>query len=136
MPMADYTGGCLCRGVTFEIHGELSDVDYCHCSQCRKTSGHYVAAASCRPEALRLMASASLRWFASSPTADRGFCSTCGSSLFWRPQHGRHISVMAGALDAPTGLSAVEHIYVADASDYYRIADGLPQHAGEPETTP
>jgi hypothetical protein len=43
--------------------------------------------------------------------------------------HGRHISIMAGTLDTPTGLSAVEHIFVADASDYYTIDDGLPQHA-------
>ena len=67
-----------------------------------------------------------LRWYRSSSTAERGFCATCGSSVFWRPGHGRHISIMAGTLDAPTGLAAEEHIFVADASDYYRIDDGLP----------
>ena len=132
MPTADYAGSCLCGGVAFEVSGELTDVDFCHCSQCRKTSGHFVAATSCRPDALRLLADSSLRWFASSPSADRGFCGSCGSSLFWRPKHGRHVSIMAGTLDVPTGLSAVEHIYVADASDYHRIADGLPQYDGEP----
>jgi len=30
-------------------------------------------------------------------------------------------------MDAPTGLHADEHIFIADASDYYVIADGLPQ---------
>ena len=134
MQTADYTGSCLCGGVAYEILGELSRVDYCHCSQCRKTSGHFVAAASCRPDALHLITDRSLRWYASSAIADRGFCNACGSSLFWRPKHGRHISVMAGTLDAPTGLKAIEHIYVADASDYYTIADGLPQHEGEPES--
>jgi hypothetical protein len=34
---------------------------------------------------------------------------------------------MAGTIDTPTGLDAVEHIFVADASDYYELADGLPQ---------
>ena len=131
---ADYTGGCLCGGVTYEIRGELSSVDYCHCSQCRKTSGHFVAAASCSPDALHLIADESLTWFESSPIADRGFCAVCGSSLLWRPKHGRHISVMAGTLDAPTGLKAVEHIYVADASDYHSIAYGLPQYPGEPDS--
>lgn len=131
---ADYTGRCLCGGVAYEIRGALSAVDYCHCSQCRKTSGHFVAAASCRPDALHLIADEGLTWFASSANADRGFCTVCGSSLFWRPKHGGHISVMAGTLDAPTGLKAIEHIYVADASDYYTISDDLPQHAGEPDS--
>ena len=130
-PTADLTGSCLCGGVVYEIRGELSAVDYCHCTQCRKTSGHFVAAASCRPDELHLIVDESLRWYESSATADRGFCTVCGASLLWRPKHGRHISVMAGTLDAPTGLKAIEHIYVADASDYYQIADGLPQYPGD-----
>jgi hypothetical protein len=44
---------------------------------------------------------------------------------------------MAGTLDAPTGLEAVGHIFVANAADYYTINDGLPQYAGDwpPETS-
>ncbi len=133
MQMADSTGSCLCGRVAFEVSGELRPVEFCHCSQCRKTSGHFVAATACHPDELRLKADESLRWFASSATADRGFCAECGSSLFWRPKHGKHISIMAGTLEQPTGLKAIRHICVADASDYYQIADGLPQYAGEPE---
>ena len=36
---------------------------------------------------------------------------------------------MAGTLDRPTGLEAKNHIFVEEASDYYVIGDGLPQHA-------
>ena len=128
----DYSGSCLCGGVAYTVAGELRPVDYCHCSQCRRTSGHFVAATACEPQQLTLTRDASLCWYESSPSAMRGFCKNCGSSLFWRPAHGRHISIMAGTLDPPTGLEAVEHIFVADASDYYTIADGLPQHAGDP----
>ena len=127
---ADYTGSCLCGGITYEVTGELEPVEYCHCSQCRKTSGHFVAAASCKPDDLRIVEDTSLRWYASSQDADRGFCNVCGSSVLWRPAHGRYISIMAGTLDAPTGLAAIQHIFVADASDYYTIADGLPQQTG------
>lgn len=73
-----------------------------------------------------------LRWYRSSPAAERGFCGNCGSSLFWRPERGGQISIMAGTLDVPTGLEAVEHIFVADASDYYRINDGLPHFDAYP----
>lgn len=75
----------------------------------------------------------SLHWYQSSEIAERGFCRVCGASIFFRPTHGRHISIMAGVLDAPTGLNAREHIYMDDASDYYEINDGLPQFAGNHE---
>ncbi|MDH5344720.1 MAG: GFA family protein [Gammaproteobacteria bacterium] len=121
------TGGCLCGAVRYEITGPMRRVVYCHCGQCRKTSGHYVAATAVSHDDLRFVEDAGLSWYTSSDTADRGFCHRCGSSLFWRPAHGRYMAVMAGAIDAPTGLTAKEHIYVADASDYYAIGDGLPQ---------
>lgn len=126
--MTDATGSCLCGAVQYTVTGPLRPVDYCHCSQCRKTSGHFVAATACQPEHLKLGVDGGLKWYASSEIADRGFCEVCGSSLFWRPAYGRNISIMAGTLDAPTGLQAIEHIFVADASDYYTIDDGLPQH--------
>lgn len=133
--MTDATGRCLCGGVRYEVHGALRPVSYCHCSQCRRTSGHYVAATACKPADLKLLDDGGLRWYRSSPSAERGFCGECGSSLFWKPDHGRHISIMAGTLDTPTGLSADEHIYVADASDYYELVDGLPRFKRYPEKT-
>jgi hypothetical protein len=36
---------------------------------------------------------------------------------------------MAGTLDNPTGLVAIQHVFVADAGDYYSIHDDLPKHA-------
>jgi hypothetical protein len=36
------------------------------------------------------------------------------------------MAVMAGAIDAPTGLHSKEHIWVDFKSDYYDIDDGLP----------
>lgn len=124
---ANASGGCLCGAVRYEITGTMRKVVYCHCEQCRKTSGHFVAATAVQSEDLRFSEDAGLEWYESSDIADRGFCKRCGSSLFWRPTHGEYVAVMAGALDAPTGLTSREHIYTADASDYYDITDGLPQ---------
>jgi hypothetical protein len=69
-----------------------------------------------------------VRWFKSSNHAERGFCRTCGSSLFWRPADGTRMSVAAGAIDPPTGLSIAHHIFVAEQSDYYDIRDDAPCH--------
>ena len=122
------TGGCLCGAVRYEVDGPLRKVVYCHCEQCRKTSGHYVAATAVDVDKLTFTEDSGLRWYRSSDIAERGFCQHCGSSLFWRPDHGKYVALMAGALDAPTGLTSREHIHVDDASDYYELTDGLPQY--------
>jgi len=126
--MTRITGSCLCGDVRYELAGPLRPVVYCHCEQCRKTSGHFVAATACEPEQLTITSDVGLRWYQSSPIARRGFCENCGASIFWSPEQGKYLSVMAGTIDSPTGLKAEEHVFVADASDYYTIDDGLPQH--------
>jgi hypothetical protein len=120
-------GQCLCGSVQFEIRGPLRPVIYCHCVMCRRTSGHFVAATECARIDLHMQSESSLRWYRSSAQARRAFCGNCGSQLFWEAAGRTGISIMAGALDVPTGLTAREHIYTADKGDYYEICDGLPQ---------
>ncbi|HZO22375.1 MAG TPA: GFA family protein [Steroidobacteraceae bacterium] len=129
------TGGCLCGGVRYVVRGALRDVIACHCSQCRRTSGHFVAATSTPLEQFSLTESETLRWYLSSDRAKRGFCSRCGGNLFWQPldESPARISITAGTLDPPTRLRMSEHIFVADKSDYYNIEDGLPQSPRWPE---
>ncbi len=128
---AVHTGGCLCGGVRYRVDGPLRDVIGCHCSQCRRTSGHFVAATQAALGDVQILSDATLRWYESSADAQRGFCSRCGGNLFWRPrvQEGKApvLSIMAGTLDAPTGLRFMQHIYVAHKSDYYDIHDAAPQ---------
>jgi len=66
-----------------------------------------------------------LKWFQSSPQARRGFCGTCGASLFWQAEGGDRISFAAGALGGPTGLNIASHWHLEDAGDYYDPSDGL-----------
>ena len=120
-------GSCDCQGVVFELIGELRDVVFCHCSQCRKTSGHYWAATQVSKGNLNLIKATSLSWYDSSDKARRGFCSVCGSSMFYERKGIDKISVSAGSLEIPTSLARMRHIYVASKGDYYDISDDLPQ---------
>ena len=121
------SGSCKCGAVMFELSGPLRDVIACHCTQCRKTSGHYWAATSVLKEQLKLVRSRGLKWYRSSKKARRGFCPDCGSSLFYELDGKGRTAIGAGALDSPSGLKTMRHIYVADKGDYYSIADHIPQ---------
>ena len=126
-----HKGSCLCGKVTFEVSGDLPAPSACHCSQCRKHSGHFEASTDIPRSAVTVDGEEHVTWFHSSEKVRRGFCSTCGSSLFWDPiDRDKHnwTAVAMGAFDTPTGTRLERHIFVADKGDYYDIADGLPQN--------
>lgn len=118
------TGSCLCGQVSFTVEGPLRPVIACHCVQCRKTSGHYVAATSARRG--DVVIEGVVNWYQSSDTARRGFCGICGSSLFWDGP-GANLSIHAGAFDGDPGVRVEAHIFCADKGAYYEITDDVPQ---------
>lgn len=121
MNTAIRTGSCLCGGVAYRLHGALRGVINCFCSQCRKTSGHHVAATRTLWNEVEMVRDETLRWYVSSSTARRGFCSRCGGNLFWRPENSDKVSIMAGTLDQPTSLRTIENIFTEDMGDYHAL---------------
>lgn len=122
--MTEFRGSCLCGQIRYEGQGPLRPVVACHCTQCRKTTGHYLAATSALRDDVTITGEVS--WYVSSPTARRGFCGICGSNLFWDGA-GRNLSILPGTLDIHPPLSLVGHIYCRDKGTYYEITDDLPQ---------
>ena len=123
-----HKGFCLCGAVRFEVEGTLPPPDACHCSQCRKQSGHYFVSTDVPGSAVTIHGAENVTWYRSSEKVRRGFCSTCGSSLFFDPIHRDWIGIAMGAFEKPTGTKMHIHIHVADKGDYYDITDGLPQN--------
>ena len=126
------SGGCLCGAVRYEAAGAPLWVANCHCTQCRKSSGHYFVSTDVPRSALTVEGADQVTWYASSPKVRRGFCRTCGATLFWDPIHRDWTGVAMGAFDDPTGVRIALHVYVAEKGDYYEIGDGAPQHARVP----
>ncbi|WP_375174422.1 GFA family protein [Pseudooceanicola sp.] len=120
-----HKGSCLCGACRFTVEGPVQGPSVCHCSQCRKMSGHCWSSAYA-PES-RIAIDGPVAWFEASATAKRGFCPTCGSSLFWKAHDEDTMSFALGALDGATGITLEKHIFTADKGDYYEIKDGLPQ---------
>jgi len=123
-----HTGSCLCNAVRFEVAGALAKPSACHCVQCRKWTGHHEAGTVVSREALTIHGADNLSWYRSSDKIRRGFCSVCGSSLFWEPLEKDWTSISMGAFDTPTKTGLALHIYVSQKGDYYDISDGLPQN--------
>lgn len=123
------TRGCLRGAVRYRVDGPLGDIAACHCTQCRRASGHDLAGATARRADLTV--EGEVAWYESTPgEVRRGFCPTCGSQLFWDRIGAETVDIWAGTIDGETGLRLREHIFVADKGDYYDIADGLPQRPG------
>lgn len=123
-------GGCLCGAVRYVVRGDLRPVVNCHCGQCLRFHGHHGAYSGAPWVQVAIAGEDSLRWYASSERARRGFCAVCGSSLFWDRHGSGYLSIAAGTLDRPTGLKTVRHIFTAERGDYYEITDGLEQLPG------
>ncbi len=119
------TGRCACGGVAYEVSGPLRQIVACHCDQCRRTSGHFVAATATRREYFRLSEQRSLKWFEAVAGFRRGFCTDCGSSLFFEEIGGERISIAAGSLDSGRGLAIAAHIYTGEKGGYYSIEESV-----------
>ena len=126
-----HKGSCLCGAVTFEVEGGLNAPDGCHCRECRKWTGHFLASTDVPRSALTVHGAENVTWYRSSEKVRRGFCSRCGSSLFFDPlDREKHdwTGIAMGAFDTPTETAMALHIFTAEKGDYYAIADGLPQN--------
>ena len=126
------TGGCLCGAVRYEIKGDLRNIVNCHCSKCRRFHGNFGAYTMVPLENLTFVRDDGLKWYDSTtdetPKVQRGFCSHCGSSLFWHPKGRENISVAAGSLDDSSGLETIGHIWTSQAPGFYTLEnDGLPK---------
>lgn len=127
-----HKGSCLCGAVHFTVEGALAAPSACHCTKCRKHTGHYEAGTDVPRGAITVEGEQHVTWYFSSEQVRRGFCRICGSSLFFDIVHVDRIGVSMGAFDTPTDTELALHIFVADKGDYYEIADGLPQYDTHP----
>lgn len=125
------TGGCLCGYVRYECTAEPEGATYCHCDDCRRTTGS-VFNVGVRVRAASLaVTSGQVKSY--TKTADSGnsitrqFCPECGSPLFTRsPVHPDYVFVKAGSLDDPNVVEPVDQIWTSRQVPWARIDPDLP----------
>ncbi len=118
------TGRCCCSKIRYEAK-DPNTLWYCHCEQCRRMTGHYMAAS--QVELANITIQGAPKWHYVSDYARYGFCPDCGSHLFWRNDKNPYLSVTGGSIDCSRGLEVGGHIFCAEKADYYQIPDGETQ---------
>jgi hypothetical protein len=128
-------GGCLCGACQFQIDGALGPANYCHCTDCRRTTGSAFNIGARVSKADFALTRGAPKAF--TKTGDSGhrlsrhFCGACGSPLFTSsPRHPEWIFVKAGALDDPGGIRPEHESWTQSEVGWARIPDGLPRYPG------
>ena len=121
------TASCLCGNIKIRVKGKLRNVINCHCSQCMKTHGNYAAYTSCSEVQITFIKKRTLKWYQSSKIAKRGFCLTCGASMFYKLLNSENISIAAGMFNNPTNLKTHSNIFIKRKLDYYKLDSKIPK---------
>lgn len=126
-----HSGGCLCSAVTYDLPRELVLVLQCHCENCRRISGNFVAAARTDTDTLSITdVDERLQWY-DLRYATYGFCNSCGSTLFYRAADSPGTtSVMVGTLNDGSSLVAHEVWFANEAQPHNTLPLGIPHFSG------
>ena len=122
-------GSCLCGGVKFSFEKFDSSIANCHCSMCRKFSGAaYGTFGTVNSENMNWESGFELiKVFHSSPKAHRGFCSMCGSSIFYRlTTPDAPFEIALGLLETEPAEPVSANIYCAHRPDWPRNIETIP----------
>jgi len=98
----EVSGSCFCGAIGFAATLPSKWCAHCHCSMCRKSHGAgYVTWVGFDSGQVSITRGEDqLEWFDSSPGAQRGFCSNCGSSLFFRSERwAGELHIALGCMD-------------------------------------
>ncbi len=114
-------GKCLCGAVTI-IAQVATDVEVCHCGMCRRWGGGPLIAIHCGTD-VQIFGVENITQYASSAWAERGFCKTCGTHLFYRLKPKNEYIVPAGLFQDQSGLELKEQIFIDKKPAYYDFAN-------------
>jgi hypothetical protein len=120
------SGGCQCGRIRFEASVHDDNAYLCHCRMCRRATGGVSIA-------MKGFKKADVRWttrppdlFRSSPIAERGFCSECGTPLtFWFPDS-ETMDVTVGSFDDPSRFRPTHNFSVETVLPHWQDSRDLP----------
>ena len=122
MTTSERAGHCLCKRVSFVAHNASNVVCACHCQMCRRWGGSAFTELECGDQ-VTFSGDEHIRVYDSSEWADRGFCSHCGSHLFYRLKAPGHFMIPVGLFTDDAGLSFERQVFIDEKPHYYDFAN-------------
>ena len=126
----EITGGCLCGRVRYRVTGPVLWSSHCHCHYCRAAHGAaFVTWFGVDEQEFGLEAgNDSLRWYQSSVWSRRGFCSDCGTTLFFQSrQSPNEMHIALATADSDFSIKPSSHVFYDQHVSWLEINDDLPR---------
>lgn len=118
----DLRGQCLCGAIRIVAQSPSNSVGACHCKTCRRWGGGPFMEVDCG-QAVSIEGEEHLSVFSSSEWAERGFCSQCGTHLFYRiKESGQHM-VPVGVFEDGYDLAFKSQVFIDEKPSFYRFAN-------------
>jgi len=114
-------GQCLCGAVSIQIK-QVDQVDACHCGMCRRWGGGPYMSIDGGAEP-QITGEAFITRYDSSDWAERGFCSKCGTHLFYFLKPKQQYFLTAGFFDDLTDLDFNKQIFIDQKPSFYEFAN-------------
>jgi hypothetical protein len=122
------SGKCCCGAIEYEVADEFEYSAYCHCSNCRRTTGSaFKPFAGIQRTKFDLIRGDTDLLVYGEKDGNDTHCKLCGSLVFSVVRDGAYIHIPMGTLvDDPT-IRPTKHIFVGSKANWFEITDDLPQ---------
>jgi hypothetical protein len=124
------SGRCLCGAVSFSVGFPTNWVAHCHCTLCQRAHGAaFVTWVSSQAQLFGIEdPQRVLRRYRSSTDAERGFCSRCGSSLFFRSaKWPGEVHVARANFNSALDREPQGHAFYDTHVGWFEVKDALPK---------
>ncbi|UYG01359.1 GFA family protein [Halomonas sp. GD1P12] len=128
--LSEHQGRCVCGAVSITARPESLNVDVCHCATCRQWSGGPLMVASCGTR-VDFEGEERISTFASSEWAQRGFCSGCGTHLFFRLNASGEYLVPVGLLQSDGAWRLKSQVFIDQKPAFYSFCERTHDLTGE-----
>jgi len=127
--LAEANGHCICGKVEVHVKKLNPHVGACHCRMCRNWgSGPYMEF-NCGND-VAFTGEEHISVFSSSEWAERGFCSTCGTHLYYRLKESRDHLVSVGLFDKTEGFQFDNQVFVDEKPSFYSFSNETNEMTG------
>jgi hypothetical protein len=123
-----------CGAVRYRATEMIDNAHICHCRMCQKAVGNLFTALVATPRGALSWTRGKPATFMSSQHVARGFCSACGTPLFYDYLQGGRINLTMGSLDNPGQFPPNEQFGTEARISWFGNISALPD-AGSTEST-